>query len=156
MMKNLSILIIFLIYSSCNAQQITTKLKRQNPKSLFNPTQYGFVQTISAPANGEYVFVSGQIGAIKDKYEFSKDFRTQVKITLQNVIKGLKANGVTTKDVVKVTVLIKDHSKERLDIYTDEILKIWGNKYPTNTLIPVPRLALDGMLIEVDAIAYKK
>jgi enamine deaminase RidA (YjgF/YER057c/UK114 family) len=27
------------------------------------------------------------------------------------------------------------------------------NKFPVNTLIPVPRLALDNMLIEIDAIA---
>ncbi|KAB1154204.1 RidA family protein [Tenacibaculum aiptasiae] len=154
-MKHLTLLIATFIFTSCVAQQNTTNLKRKNPKSLYNPTQYGFTQTINAPANGEYIFVSGQLGTNEELHEFSKDFRTQVKLTLQNVIHGLKANKVNTKDVVKITVLIKDHSNKRLKIWTEEMLKVWGNKYPTSTLIPVPRLALDGMLIEVDAIAYK-
>jgi len=34
--------------------------------------------------------------------------------------------------------------------------KVWDkNQFPASTLIPVPKLALDGMLIEVDAIAFK-
>ncbi|MGY0041223.1 hypothetical protein [Pedobacter sp. NJ-S-72] len=32
--------------------------------------------------------------------------------------------------------------------------KVWPDeKFPVNTLIPVSRLALDGMLIEIDATA---
>lgn len=31
---------------------------------------------------------------------------------------------------------------------------MWPAKdFPVNTLIPVPRLALDGMLVEIDAVA---
>jgi enamine deaminase RidA (YjgF/YER057c/UK114 family) len=30
---------------------------------------------------------------------------------------------------------------------------MWGDKPPASTLIPVPRLALDGMLFEIDAFA---
>ncbi|WP_237665990.1 MULTISPECIES: RidA family protein [unclassified Vibrio] len=34
--------------------------------------------------------------------------------------------------------------------------KRWSSDtLPASTLIPVPKLALDGMLIEVDAIAFK-
>jgi hypothetical protein len=35
--------------------------------------------------------------------------------------------------------------------------KLWVKKtYPKSTLFPLTRLALDGMQIEVDAIAFKK
>ena len=38
----------------------------------------------------------------------------------------------------------------------DEIRKVWKDKpFPASTLIPVPKLAIDGMLIEVDATAFK-
>lgn len=30
---------------------------------------------------------------------------------------------------------------------------MWGDRPPTQTLIPVPRLAVDRMLFEVDAVA---
>ncbi|NEQ23915.1 MAG: RidA family protein, partial [Microcoleus sp. SIO2G3] len=36
---------------------------------------------------------------------------------------------------------------------TAVVQAIWGEQTPTQTLIPVPRLALDGMLFEVDAVA---
>jgi enamine deaminase RidA (YjgF/YER057c/UK114 family) len=30
---------------------------------------------------------------------------------------------------------------------------MWGDRKPASTLIPVPKLALDGMLFEIDAVA---
>jgi enamine deaminase RidA (YjgF/YER057c/UK114 family) len=57
---------------------------------------------------------------------------------------------------MKITVLIVDHSLEKLKIWEEETSKVWkGKPFPAGTLIPVPKLALDGMLIEVDAIAFK-
>lgn len=57
-------------------------------------------------------------------------------------------------DVAKLTVLIVDHSEEKLHILSKELERAFGpGPKPTCTLIPVPRLALDGMLFEVEAIA---
>jgi enamine deaminase RidA (YjgF/YER057c/UK114 family) len=36
---------------------------------------------------------------------------------------------------------------------TEEVERVWGDKKPAMTLIPVPVLALEGMLVEVDVIA---
>jgi enamine deaminase RidA (YjgF/YER057c/UK114 family) len=36
---------------------------------------------------------------------------------------------------------------------TEEVEWVWGDKKPTMTLMPVPALALEGMLVEVDVIA---
>jgi enamine deaminase RidA (YjgF/YER057c/UK114 family) len=61
------------------------------------------------------------------------------------------------KDVLKITILIVDHNQEKLKIWTEETNKIWKNdQLPASTLIPVPKLALDNMLIEVDAVAFIK
>jgi enamine deaminase RidA (YjgF/YER057c/UK114 family) len=55
--------------------------------------------------------------------------------------------------VVKLTVLIVDHSEQRLGILGEELARLFGEQLkPTCTLIPVPRLALDGMLFEIDAV----
>ncbi len=128
---------------------------RKNPKTLFDPSPYGFCQTISTPTNGRYIFVSGQFGDENAALEISNDFRTQVKTTLKNLSLALESNESSVDDIIKITVLVVDHSNERLEILSEELLNAWGEKYPTSTLIPVPRLALDGMLIEIDAIAFK-
>jgi hypothetical protein len=47
-----------------------------------------------------------------------------------------------------------DHTEERLHVFGSELeLALKGGPKPTCTLIPVPRLALDGMLSEVEAVA---
>lgn len=57
-------------------------------------------------------------------------------------------------DVAKLMVLVVDHSEERLRIFGAELEQAMpGGPKPTCTLIPVPRLALDGMLFEVEAVA---
>lgn len=56
-------------------------------------------------------------------------------------------------DVAKINLLIVDHNKERFRVMTEEVERVWGNNKPAMTLIPVPALALDGMLIEIDVIA---
>lgn len=56
--------------------------------------------------------------------------------------------------VVKVTTLVVDHDAEKLKIIIEEFQKMWPDKqFPVNTLIPVPKLALDGMLVEIEATA---
>ena len=48
---------------------------------------------------------------------------------------------------------VVNHDEVKLKQLTSEILEIWGEQTPVQTLVPVPRLALDDMLFEVDAIA---
>lgn len=127
-----------------------------NPKELFDPTPFAFSHFTTASGNGNYVFISGQSGGEGLEHSLSKDFRTQVKAALQNLETVLKASDLTHNDVLKITILIVDHDQEKLNIWSEEMRKVWkNNKFPASTLIPVPRLALDGMLIEVDAIAFK-
>ena len=54
----------------------------------------------------------------------------------------------------KLTLLIVEHDQQRLRQWVAEADRAWGTQMkPTCTLIPVPRLALDGMLVEIDAVA---
>jgi enamine deaminase RidA (YjgF/YER057c/UK114 family) len=56
-------------------------------------------------------------------------------------------------DVAKFNLLVVDHSKEKFQVIKDEFARVWGDRKPAWTLIPVPALALDGMLVEIDVIA---
>lgn len=129
----------------------------KNPKGLFDPTPYAFSHATSATdKDGRYIFISGQSGAEDLDHTLSGDFRTQVKYALLNLKSVLGEYGLNPEDVLKITVLIVNHDSEKLAIWSDEMQKIWrNNQFPASTLIPVPMLAIDNMLVEVDAIAYK-
>lgn len=133
-----------------------SNIQYNNPKGLFDPTPFAFSHSTTASVNGSYVFISGQSGGEGLEHRLSDDFRIQVKAALQNLKTVLKASGLTTDDVLKITILIVDHDQDKLKIWTEEMHKVWTkDQFPASTLIPVPKLALDGMLIEVDAIAFK-
>ncbi|MFB5599768.1 MAG: RidA family protein [Nitrososphaeraceae archaeon] len=55
--------------------------------------------------------------------------------------------------VVKILVLIVNHKEEYIDILYREMVKLFGNNLPASTLIPVPRLARDNLLFEIEATA---
>lgn len=132
-----------------------SNILHKNPKTLFDPTPYAFSHSTSPSTNGKYVFISGQSGGQDLQHNLSKDFRTQVKYALSNLETVLKEYHLKPEDVLKITVLIVNHNEEKLAIWTEEMHKVWkNNEFPASTLIPVPRLALDNMLVEVDATAF--
>mgnify|MGYP000193825360 CR=1 FL=1 len=127
-----------------------------NPSNLFDPTPYGFCHTVKAPSNGEIVYISGQSGGEGKEHTLSENFRHQVQVLLANLDVALKSHDLGFNDVMKITILIVDHDMEKLTIWGEEMNKYWTtNTLPASTLIPVPALALEGMKIEVDAVAFK-
>ncbi|WP_307766664.1 RidA family protein [Duganella aquatilis] len=81
-----------------------------------------------------------------------EDFATQVQQALSNLQTAMQAADTKLWNIAKVTALIVDHSEERLHIFGSALRAAWGeHPAPTCTLIPVPRLALDGMLFEIEA-----
>lgn len=142
------------LFSLC---AFTTKAQTfKNPESLFDPTPYGFSHASSISGSGELVYISGQSGGLGKEHTLSNSFREQTKVALQNIVTVLDSYNLKPENIMKVTILIVDHSPEKLKIWNEEIRKVWKNKpFPASTLIPVPKLAIDGMLIEVDATAFK-
>ena len=65
----------------------------------------------------------------------------------------LEAAGGRVADVVKITLLIKDHDEEKLQYLVKKRLEVFGEDPPASTLIPVTTLALEALEFEVDAIA---
>ncbi|MRG47528.1 RidA family protein [Chitinophaga sp. SYP-B3965] len=132
-------------------------MKITNPAALFDPRPYGFSHVATVPAHSQFIFVAGQGGEENIEGKLNPDFRTQVKHCLNNIWIALASQNALMSDVVKVTTLVVDHNQEKLQIIIDEFEQMWPDKkFPVNTLIPVPKLALDGMLIEIDAIAVKR
>jgi enamine deaminase RidA (YjgF/YER057c/UK114 family) len=130
-----------------NAQEMKTAV---NPKHLPNTTQYGYSQATVVAPNAKVIYVAGQIG-ITD--EGPNDFEHQVDRSFENMIAALEAAGGRVEDVVKITILIKDYDEEKLKYLVSKRRQVFGNNPPASILIPVPRLALDSLKFEIDAVA---
>ena len=132
---------------------MTKKIQRINPAELGNPSHYGFTNVVIVPADKTLVFIAGQGG--RDERGNLGDFATQLKQAFSNLRTALAAAGATPEQVVKITVLSVDHDAKKQELISTERNAMWSDDLvkPASTLIPVPRLAGDGMLFEIDAIA---
>ena len=123
-----------------------------NPEGLYDPAPNGYSHVGLPPTGTRLVFIAGQ-GGEDATGSLADGFPAQVRQALENLRTGARAVGGDLGSVVRQTVLIVDHSEERLHVLGDEFERAYGpGPKPTCTLIPVPRLALDGMLFEVEAI----
>lgn len=121
-----------------------------NPEGIFNPTPFSFCHTVKALANGELVYISGQSGGEGMEHTLNDDFRHQVRVLLSNLKIILNAHDLVFNDVLKITILIVDHDNEKLHIWSEEIQICWTtDTLPASTLVPVLKLALDSIKIEV-------
>ncbi len=126
-------------------------MKFINPQGLYDPRPNGYSHIVVAEAPARLIYIAGQ-GGENAQGDLSPDFGEQVAQALRNLHTALAAAGTSCADVAKVTALIVDHSEQRLAIFSHALRAMWGDHpAPACTLIPVPRLALDGMLFEIDA-----
>ena len=121
-----------------------------NPEHLANTTQYGYSQATVAASNANIIYIAGQIGITDDG---PNNFEAQVDLSFENLIAVLNAAGGRVEDVVKITLLIKDHDQEKLEYLVKKRREVFGENPPASTLIPVSVLALESLDFEIDAIA---
>jgi enamine deaminase RidA (YjgF/YER057c/UK114 family) len=131
-------------------------MKFINPTGLYDPRPNGYSHVVIAEAPARIIYIAGQ-GGENAVGELSSDFKTQVEQALRNLQTALTAAGAYHTQVTKVTALIVDHSEARLAIFSSALRAMWDDHpAPACTLIPVPRLALDGMLFEIEATAVQQ
>ena len=63
------------------------------------------------------------------------------------------ALGARRDQVAKLTIFVVDHDMSKLEVLTSSVKAMFGTTLPAQTLVPVPKLAVDGMLFEVEAVA---
>jgi enamine deaminase RidA (YjgF/YER057c/UK114 family) len=125
-----------------------------NPAGLYDPASNGYSHVAALQPGTRLLLLAGQ-GGENAAGELPADFRLQVRQAFANVLTALEAAGASGRDIAKLTVLVADHTQERLHIFGEEQDRALGKDgmKPACTLIPVPRLALDGMLFELEAVA---
>lgn len=131
----------------------TAAFTLSNPPGLYDPSPNAYSHVAQVRAGSRLLAVAGQ-GGEDAQGQLPDDFQAQARQALANLQTALAASGAGLGDVFKLTLLIVDHSEARLQQWTALAHQAWGGAMtPTCTLIPVPRLALDGMLVEIDAMA---
>nr|WP_156867500.1 MULTISPECIES: RidA family protein [Pseudomonas] len=124
-----------------------------NPEGLYDPSGNAYSHVAEVRADSRLLFIAGQGGEDSDG-QLSPLFAEQARQALVNLELALASKGASLAQVFKLTLLIVEHSEARLRQWVAEADRAWGpHMKPTCTLIPVPRLALDGMLVEIEAVA---
>jgi len=101
---------------------------------------------------GNLIFASGQLPIDPMTGEVVEgDIKAQAKKSLENLKAVLKPYSVDLRDIVKVTIFLKDmnHLKSVNEVYS----QYFNNEFPSRSCIEVSRLAKDAK-IEIEAIAY--
>lgn len=103
---------------------------------------------------GNFVFVAGQ-GPIDPNTGkiTAADIETQTRQTLQNIKGILEASGFSLRDVVKVSVFLKNAEDFQK---MNEIYETFFQENPPTRTTVEAKFVAPGMLIETDAIAYRE
>jgi len=129
-------------------------------RAFLNPTWLGspptdFTQTV-AVNGGQTVYVSAQTAwdPNRNAVVAAGDFRVQTERAFDRLKVAVEAANASLADVVKLTIYVKDYRPEHLDVLRDVISRNFPrNAVPARTVIGVPALERDGLLIAVDAVA---
>jgi enamine deaminase RidA (YjgF/YER057c/UK114 family) len=126
-----------------------------NPANLYDPTPNGYSTIVVTLSSGRIAYISGQ-GGQGSRGELSPDFASQVKQAYANLNTALNALNAKPDQVAKLNIFVVNHDMSKLGILTEAVKEMFGETLPAQTLIPVPKLAIDAMLFEVDAVVSLK
>lgn len=125
-----------------------------NPRGLSQPQGYTHVVTATG---GTTAYISGQ-GAFdeNDQVVGAGDHYAQTKQAYRNLRLALQAVGATPANVVKCNIYVVGLNEAVLGAFAKAMNEaLDGQPMPPTaaTLVGVERLAFDGMLVEIEAIA---
>lgn len=139
------------VSTETTANEDGRKLTLVNPRNLYDPTPNGYSTVVIAPRGARVAYISGQ-GGQDSTGALSPDFAVQVEQAYTNLRTALDAIGARPNQVAKLTVFVVNHDMSKLEVLTRNVVKMFGETLPAQTLIPVPKLAIDPMLFEVEAV----
>ena len=128
--------------------------QRINPTALPNWSR-SFSQVIVSIAGSRLVFVSGQV-SVNSNNEIigAGDLALQARTAFANLRTALEAGGANVRDVVRLGIHVVGYRPEHAEVIGDAMRVQFGAEaLPTSTWLGVQALALEGLLIEVDAMA---
>lgn len=130
-------------------------IQRINPDGLFELD--AFSQVVTAPADGRIAFIAGQ-GAFDADFQLvgPGDLHAQTVQALKNLRTALEAVGGSPADIVSSNMYIVEIDAEKVASFGRAMAEaLDGEPFPPNasTMIGVQGLAMQGMLVEISAVA---
>ena len=125
-------------------------MRRKNPETV-HPPLGGYSHTMRVPAGSELLFIAGQVGADRDG-NVPQGAGPQTRQALANLSACLEAEGLSTRDIVRLTVYLTD-ARYIEDMRVERQAVFGTTELPTSTLLIVSGLAHPDDLVEIDAIA---
>jgi len=121
----------------------------QNPPTIHAPRGYTHVVQTRGPART--IYIAGQIGIAPDG-KIAPDFRAQAVQCFENLKAALAAADATFEHVVKITNYFTDVSN--LTVFREVRDRYVNTKAPpASTAVQIGKLAMEGLLFEIEAIA---
>jgi enamine deaminase RidA (YjgF/YER057c/UK114 family) len=145
------IIMTIAVPTAATANENDRKLTIVNPQNLYDPSPNGYSTAVITPREGRVAYISGQ-GGQDSAGALSPDFAIQVKQAYANLRTALDGIGAKPDQVAKLTVFVVDHDMSKLEVLTENVKAMFGEALPAQTLVPVPKLAIDPMLFEVEAV----
>lgn len=120
-----------------------------NPSTVLKPP--GYTHVVEATGPGRVVYIAGQIGADCER-NIPREARAQMVQAFENLKNALAEVGATFKDVVKINNYLVEGAqmsdfREVRDTYVNTAAP------PASTTVYVSRLAIEGLVFEVEAVA---
>ena len=143
---------LILMTSASNADHSAQEIAVVNPAGIYDPSANGYSHVIVATGWNKVAYIAGQGAESEDESAgFPATIKGQLEQAFTNLMTAIESIGGKPEQVVKLNTYFVDYDMSMLEPLGQEIAKRFGNHLPAQTLVPVPKLAIDGMLFEVDA-----
>ncbi|MCY1163421.1 MAG: RidA family protein [Pseudomonadota bacterium] len=125
--------------------------QKLNPPAIAAPVG-AYSHGVLAPATGQWLHVSGQIGVRPDG-SLGSGFAEQARLAWENLLAVLAAAHMDASHLVKVTTFMTEAGD--LKDLNPVRAAFLGEARPASTLLIVKALARPEWLFEVEAVAYR-
>ena len=126
-----------------------------NPAELPN-WERSFSQVVAIHSGTvKTIYLSGQVAVDQEhKIIGQGDLKVQAQYAFCNLRKALAAAGASAADVVKMTIYVVNYKPADATVIGEVVKQVFGDRnLPASTWLGVRNLALEGLLIEVEAVA---
>jgi enamine deaminase RidA (YjgF/YER057c/UK114 family) len=128
----------------------TPSVRYINPSAMAKPPGYTHVVEVNGP--GRTIYIAGQLG-YDGAGKQGTDFREQATLVYENLKAAVESVGGKMENIVKLNAYLTD-IRAQLPIYRevrDKFVNVAAP--PASTTIEISKLARDGALLEVEAVA---
>jgi enamine deaminase RidA (YjgF/YER057c/UK114 family) len=128
----------------------TSSVRYINPSTMAKPPGYTHVVEVNGP--GRTIYIAGQLG-YDGAGRQGADFREQATLVYENLKAAIESVGGTMGNIVKLNAYLTD-IRAQLPIYRevrDKFVNVAAP--PASTTIEISKLAREGALLEVEAVA---